>query len=146
MHVDPTVSNPKRIHQIPDDVISNGEARPTWDQSDLETPGEWHGLWKDVGIFSDVQWDIIMAKCLTSMGQPSSLASGVPTDTESTDPEIPLADSGSLTTGSSVDSQAGFEIGRLPKPTWRICTSFYFSPCPLSCLLQFPWPGSLFIR
>jgi proteasome activator subunit 4 len=37
-------------------------------------------------------------------------------------PEIPLADSGSLTTGTSVDSQAGFEIGRLPKPTWRICT------------------------
>lgn len=36
-------------------------------------------------------------------------------------PEIPLADSGSLTTGSSVDGQAGFEIGRLPKPTWRIC-------------------------
>ena len=34
--------------------------------------------------------------------------------------EIPLADTGSLTTGSSADSQAGFEIGRLPKPTWRI--------------------------
>jgi len=34
--------------------------------------------------------------------------------------EIPLADSGSLTTGPSVDNQAGFEIGRLPKPAWRI--------------------------
>ncbi|KAL0072195.1 Proteasome activator BLM10 [Marasmius tenuissimus] len=34
--------------------------------------------------------------------------------------EIPLADSGSLTTGPSADNQAGFEIGRLPKPSWRI--------------------------
>jgi len=34
--------------------------------------------------------------------------------------EIPLADSGSLTTGPSADNQAGFEIGRLPKATWRI--------------------------
>lgn len=34
--------------------------------------------------------------------------------------EIPLADGGSLTTGPSADSQAGFEIGRLPKPGWRI--------------------------
>ena len=35
--------------------------------------------------------------------------------------EIPLADTGSLTTGPSVDNQASFEIGRLRKPTWRIC-------------------------
>ena len=35
-------------------------------------------------------------------------------------PEIPLADGGSLTTGPSADSQVGFEIGRLPKPQWRI--------------------------
>ena len=34
--------------------------------------------------------------------------------------EIPLADGGSLTTGPSADSQAGFEVGRLPKPLWRI--------------------------
>lgn len=39
--------------------------------------------------------------------------------------EIPLADTGSLTTGPSVDNQAGFEVGRLRKPTWRICTSAY---------------------
>src|ERR1700722_6274280 len=35
-------------------------------------------------------------------------------------PEIPLADAGSLTTGPLADNQAGFEIGRLPKPQWRI--------------------------
>ena len=34
--------------------------------------------------------------------------------------EIPLADTGSLTTGPSVDEQATFEIDRLRKPTWRI--------------------------
>ena len=35
--------------------------------------------------------------------------------------EISLADAGSLSTGPSADSQVGFEIGRLPKPAWRIC-------------------------
>lgn len=39
--------------------------------------------------------------------------------------EIPLADSGSLTTGPSVDSQARFEIGRLPKAEWRIRACLY---------------------
>jgi hypothetical protein len=34
--------------------------------------------------------------------------------------EIPLADSGSLTTGPSADNQAGFEIERLPNPAWRV--------------------------
>ena len=68
IHVDPTVSDPKRIEKIPDDAISDGEGRTKWDRSDLETNGEWRGLWKDVGIFTDAQWDTIMAKCLTSMG------------------------------------------------------------------------------
>ena len=36
--------------------------------------------------------------------------------------EIPLADSGSLTTGPSADGQIGYEINRLPKANWRICT------------------------
>jgi hypothetical protein len=34
--------------------------------------------------------------------------------------EIPLKDAGSLTTGPSADKQAGFEVGRFPKPIWRI--------------------------
>lgn len=34
--------------------------------------------------------------------------------------EISLADGGSLTTGPTADNVAGFEIGRLPKPQWRI--------------------------
>jgi proteasome activator subunit 4 len=63
------VSDPKRIEEIPDDATSTGEGRPNWDHSDLESNGEWSGLWKDVGIFTYVQWDTIMAKCLTSMGQ-----------------------------------------------------------------------------
>jgi proteasome activator subunit 4 len=31
-----------------------------------------------------------------------------------------LKDAGSLTTGPAADKQAGFEVGRLPKPAWRI--------------------------
>ncbi|THH19718.1 hypothetical protein EW146_g1513 [Bondarzewia mesenterica] len=101
MHVDPSVSDPAKIEEIPDDALSEGEGRPNWPKDDMKQGGLWTGLSKDVGIFTEYDWQFIMCKCLASM-------------------EIPLADSGSLTTGPSADSQAGFEIGRLPKPTWRI--------------------------
>ncbi|KAG9025662.1 hypothetical protein FRB95_009933 [Tulasnella sp. JGI-2019a] len=62
----------------------------------------WKGIFKDVGIFSQQEWDQIMCKCLASM-------------------EIPLADGGtSLPTGTIADDQASFEFSRLPKVTWRI--------------------------
>lgn len=73
LHVDPTVSDPKRVDGIPDDARSTGEGRPRWDRDDLNTNGEWSGLWKDVGIFTNAQWDTIMVKCLTSMGQSTNL-------------------------------------------------------------------------
>ncbi|KAI0067819.1 hypothetical protein BV25DRAFT_1794335 [Artomyces pyxidatus] len=101
MHMDPSVSDPKKIGEIPDDAKTEGEGRPNWPKDDLKDHGLWTGIFKDVGIFSDYDWHFIMCKCLASM-------------------EIPLADSGSLTTGPSADNQASFEIGRLPKPTWRI--------------------------
>ncbi|KAH9921997.1 uncharacterized protein BXZ73DRAFT_91690 [Epithele typhae] len=101
MHVDSSVSNPQRIEDIPDDERSEGEGRPGWSREDLETKWRWSGLYSDVGIFSDADWSLIMAKCMASM-------------------EIPLADSGSLTTGPNADGQATFEMNRLPKPSWRI--------------------------
>ncbi|KZW02065.1 hypothetical protein EXIGLDRAFT_736784 [Exidia glandulosa HHB12029] len=101
MHVDPTVSDPRAVKDIPDDAIGEEESRVHFDQSDLKSSYLWTGVTKEVGIFTEDEWKLIMCKCLASM-------------------EIPLADAGSLTTGPSVDGQAGFEIGRLPKPTWRI--------------------------
>ncbi|KAI0076264.1 hypothetical protein K474DRAFT_1757648 [Panus rudis PR-1116 ss-1] len=101
LHVDPTISDPKRIKEIPDDERSEGEGRPNWPKEDLETKWNWSGLYQEVGIFSEREWDYIMCKCLASM-------------------EIPLADGGSLTTGPNADNQATFELNRLPKPTWRI--------------------------
>ncbi|KAF5355656.1 hypothetical protein D9756_004216 [Leucocoprinus leucothites] len=102
MHVVPEVSDPRKITQIPDDVISEGETRPKWSKtSSQRDESYWPGLYKDVGIFSEHEWNVIMCKCLVSM-------------------EISLADGGSLTTGPSADSNASFEIGRLPKPQWRI--------------------------
>ncbi|THV06091.1 hypothetical protein K435DRAFT_44420 [Dendrothele bispora CBS 962.96] len=101
MHVAPEVSDPRKIAQLPDDAKSEDEDRPAWSE---EIPGDdavWSGIYKDVGIFTEHEWHLLMCKCLASM-------------------QIPLADAGSLTTGPSADSQAGFEIGRLPKPTWRI--------------------------
>ncbi|KZV77572.1 hypothetical protein PENSPDRAFT_621096 [Peniophora sp. CONT] len=101
IHLDPSVSDPKKIKETPDDELSPGEGRPQWSKDDLKEPSHWTGIFSDVGIFSENDWHLIMCKCLASM-------------------EIPLADSGSLTTGPSADNQAGFELGRLPKPTWRI--------------------------
>ena len=118
MHVDPAVSNPKRIDEIPYD---SGDPPPhvRWGRRDPDGP--WQGIYKSVGIFSDDEWSIIMCKCLASMGR-SSLYRGFALLTRSvTHIEIPLADAGSLTTGSSVDGQAAFEISRLPQCTWRIC-------------------------
>ncbi|EDR15426.1 uncharacterized protein LACBIDRAFT_301740 [Laccaria bicolor S238N-H82] len=101
MHVASEVSNPRRIEEIPDDERSEDEGRFDWSQTSLPDHGVWPGIYKDVGIFSDHEWNFLMCKCLASM-------------------EIPLADGGSLTTGPSADNQVGFEIGRLPKPQWRI--------------------------
>ncbi|KAL0579785.1 Proteasome activator BLM10 [Marasmius crinis-equi] len=101
MHVTPEPSDPRKIAEFPDDEISEGEKQPRWSQDDVSEDAMWHGVYKDVGIFTEHEWSLLMCKCLASM-------------------EIPLADSGSLTTGPSADNQAGFEIGRLPKPNWRI--------------------------
>ncbi|KAE9410746.1 ARM repeat-containing protein [Gymnopus androsaceus JB14] len=101
MHVSPDVSDPRTISGIPDDERSEDEGRPNWSSENVKEDAYWPGLYKDVGIFTEHEWNLLMCKCLASM-------------------EIPLADAGSLTTGPSADNQAGFEIGRLPKPGWRI--------------------------
>ncbi|KAF8168284.1 hypothetical protein B0H34DRAFT_792908 [Crassisporium funariophilum] len=101
MHTNPEASDPKKIAKIPDDERSDDEGRPNWFPNDTANISVSHGLYKDVGIFTEHEWNFLMCKCLASM-------------------EIPLADGGSLTTGPSADSQVGFELGRLPKPQWRI--------------------------
>lgn len=68
MHVDPSVSDPQRIQDIPDDARSEGEGRPGWPTDDLEVKWKWTGLFDDVGIFSEADWAYIMAKCVSSMG------------------------------------------------------------------------------
>jgi proteasome activator subunit 4 len=118
LHVDPTASDPKRVKDIPDDERSENESRADFRKDDFDTKWSWSGLYKDVGIFSDREWNTIMTKCLASMGMTFGLT--VHYCLLSTLTEIPLADAGSLTTGPSADNQASFEVGRLPKPTWRI--------------------------
>jgi proteasome activator subunit 4 len=119
MHVDPLASDPRKIEELPDDERSEGESRPGWYKEDLDPNFRWSGLYKDVGIFSDREWSLLMCKCLASMGKYKSLN---PTQMLIVYAEIPLADSGSLTTGPSADSQATFELRRLPKANWRIGT------------------------
>lgn len=69
MHVDPTVSDPRKISGTPDDAKTEGEGRPNWPREDLNLNEDnpWHGLYKDVGIFTEHEWDIFMCKCLASM-------------------------------------------------------------------------------
>lgn len=68
MHVSPEVSDPRKIAELPDDDISEGETRPRWTQEGLKDDVTWAGLYKDVGIFSEHEWQFLMCKCLASMG------------------------------------------------------------------------------
>jgi len=68
LHVDPAVSDPAHISAIPDDEVSEGEGRPQFSQDDLQQDGNWHGLYKDVGLFTEHEWNLLMCKCLASMG------------------------------------------------------------------------------
>lgn len=74
MHQDPSVSDPAKITEIPDDALSEGEGRPQWAKDDMKNGSLWTGLFKDVGIFSEYDWHFIMCKCLASMGEPSHLS------------------------------------------------------------------------
>lgn len=56
MHVDPSISDPKKIRDLPDDAKSENERRPNWSQDDIKVHKNWPGLFKDsagVGIFTD---------------------------------------------------------------------------------------------
>jgi proteasome activator subunit 4 len=68
MHMDPAISDPKVIDEIPDDARSENESRPNWAKTDLGGPSPWTGIYKDVGIFTDYDWHFVMCKCLASMG------------------------------------------------------------------------------
>ena len=67
MHTNPEASNPQRIAEIPDDEKSEGEGRPNWFHNVTADP--WQGLYKDVGIFTQHEWNFLMCKCLASMGK-----------------------------------------------------------------------------
>jgi len=71
----------------------------------------------DVGIFSQYKWNLLMCKYLASIGKRYSFLKWRITEHQS---EISLANGGSLATGPSADSNAGFEIGRLSKPQRHI--------------------------
>ena len=68
MHVDPNVSNPARLEELPADARTEGEDRPNWPKDDLKRSDPWEGIYKDVGIFTDEEWNLVMVKCLASMG------------------------------------------------------------------------------
>ena len=68
IHLDPEASDPVKITELPDDERSEGEERPDW-YANTTSHGTWHGLYKDVGIFTKHEWNLLMCKCLASMGR-----------------------------------------------------------------------------
>ena len=68
MHVSPEVSDPRKIADLPDDEKVEGEGRPSWVKPDYKVDAAWEGLYRDVGIFSEHEWQLLMCKCLASMG------------------------------------------------------------------------------
>ena len=69
MHVSPNVSDPRTISGIPDDERSEDEGRPNWSSDNVKEDAFWPGLYKDVGIFTEHEWNLLMCKCLASMGE-----------------------------------------------------------------------------
>lgn len=70
MHVAPHESDPRTIREVPDDVRSQGEGRPEWaSDPELSPSAPWLGIYKDVGIFTEHEWDLLMCKVLASMGR-----------------------------------------------------------------------------
>jgi proteasome activator subunit 4 len=74
LHTDSAVSDPRKIAQLPDDERSEGEGRPNWKREELTDDAYWPGLYKDVGIFTEHEWNLLMCKCLASMGSFVSFA------------------------------------------------------------------------
>ena len=75
LHLNASLSDPAKIADIPDDERSEGEARTGWFQEDLQHRPIWPGIYKTVGIFTEGEWNLIMCKCLASMGTLQSCAS-----------------------------------------------------------------------
>lgn len=69
MHVNPEVSDPAKVSDLPDDGMSEEERRPQWSRKPSPSPYVWPGLYKDVGIFTEHEWNFLMCKCLASMGE-----------------------------------------------------------------------------
>lgn len=74
-HMDPILSDPlasdelKRINLKGSGNVSNGMEVDLDISRPVSPMGDWQGIRKDVGIFTDVQWSQIMTKCLRAMGR-----------------------------------------------------------------------------
>ena len=74
-HLDPEESNPAIVEKLKKDAEKSftREDEPVRSNSIVEDvemdAGDWRGIRKDVGIFSDAEWGFIMTKCLRAMGK-----------------------------------------------------------------------------
>lgn len=71
IHVEPEVSDPRKIADVLDDERSEDEGRPNWSKDSFDDHPDkvaWSGIYRDVGIFTEHEWHLVMCKCLASMG------------------------------------------------------------------------------
>lgn len=82
-HLNPKVSNPKRLETIPKTALnigSEGEDAFEGDEFDVDDDpeeednapedGSWRGIRKEIGILTEKEFQMVMTKCLRSMGTP----------------------------------------------------------------------------
>lgn len=75
-HLDPAASDPGIVEELREMARKEGETvegvrveeMGREADMDVEEEGEWGGIRKDVGIFTETQWGFIMTKCLRAMG------------------------------------------------------------------------------
>ncbi|KAI5481022.1 proteasome activator subunit 4 [Pseudohyphozyma bogoriensis] len=74
LHLDPSKSHPELVDELRTMAREKGMDIPevkVEEWAGMPTPrGEWKGIRKDVGIYTEEQWAFIMTKCLRSMGIP----------------------------------------------------------------------------
>lgn len=82
IHLNPSLSNPKRLEDIPKTMVNaNAADEAARDSDEMDLDGEeveedvpskdagWQGLRKDIGILTESEFQLVMTKCLRAMGQ-----------------------------------------------------------------------------
>jgi proteasome activator subunit 4 len=81
-HLNPSLSNPKRLEDIPKSMVNDvQEDEILHDGDEMDLDGEeaeedvpskdtsWQGIRKEIGILTEIEFQTVMTKCLRAMGE-----------------------------------------------------------------------------